>query len=369
MKVGKLFKRIIVVSGNLYRRKVGEPSSSGSDISFEANINDLLPYVEKIDVIGLGKKDLPEKETLQPGLTIYRVSESDVSRQMSILNERFGPYDFLLTQLLLSDLAIKTANLLKIKAFYFFRSLGVTLDFRVNGEYKVDVLVANSGYVAQKVSEQYSRNVEVINFSLGDASRVKGKLIKRPKFDITMFNPNENKGGKVFFELVKSFPKLMFRAVLGWMDLKSTDGKSYDPGLMRLMTLAHSGQDKDIYIPTDLPIPKLNNLTISQPQSNVGEIYQDTKLVLVPSQWEEAIPRVIMEASVNSRHVLASRVAGIPEAFKIAGYPSVLMVDDYQNPLAWRDKLSWYLENFNQIPKPLPQIPEPNLHKILLKYR
>lgn len=369
MENRRKLSRLIVVSGNLFRRRKGEPSSSGSDISLEANINDLLPYVKNIDVVSLSKEGLPQMDAIRPGLTVYRVPEDKVADQISLLSESYGPYDFLLTQLLLSDVAIRTANRLKIKVVYFFRSLGVTLDFRKGGEYKVDVLIANSKYVAQQIAEQYSRDVEIINFSLGETERTVGKPVEHPRFDVTMFNPTENKGGKIFFSLARNFPELKFRAILGWMDLKTKDGRSYDLDLMRLMTLAHSGQDKDIYIPNDLPIPNLNNLTISRPQINVGEIYQDTNLIVVPSQWEEAIPRVIMEAAVNGRLVLASRVAGIPQAFKIAGYSEDLMVEDYQNSSAWNDKLNWYLKNYKQIPKPKPKIPEPNLNEILLKYK
>lgn len=368
MGKNKKLNRIIVVSGNLYRRKKGEPSSSGSDISLEANIDELLPYVKSIDVVSLNKDGLPGMETIRPGLTVYRVSESQIAHQISKLNLR-EPYDFLLTQLLLSDIAIKIANRLKIKVVYFFRSLGVTLDFRTNGEYKVDVLVANSAYVAKKISEQYSRNTEIINFSLGNLKRVRGMSIKHPRFDVTMFNPTEDKGGKIFFSLARDFPKLKFRAILGWMDLKTIDGKSYDPELMRLMTLAHSGQDKNIYIPSDLPIPNLDNLTISRPQFDVGEIYQDTRLILVPSQWDEAIARVIIEAAINGKPVLASRVAGIPQAFKIAGYSNDYMVENYKDPIVWKNKLSWLFENYKEVPKPKPRLPKPNLHEILLKYK
>jgi len=364
----KLFNRIVVVSGNLYRRKYDEPSSSGSDISLEANIDSLLPYSEAIDVISLSKKDLPSKEILRNGVTVYRVTEDEVPREIALLNRSFGPYDFLLTQLLLSDIAINEANKLGIKVVYFFRSLGVTLDFRIGGKHKIDVLVANSKYVAKKISDQYSRKVEIINFCLGDINKIKGKSIDNPHFDITMFNPTENKGGEIFFKLAKEFPNLRFRAILGWMDLKTPDGKSYDPKLMRLMALAHSGQDKNIYIPTDLPIPKLPNLTISLPQSNVGKIYQNTRLIIVPSQWEEAFARVIVEAAINNKHVLVSRVAGTPEAFKIAGLSETLMINNYQSVTAWKNKLSWYFENSQKIAHPRPKLPRPNLHKILVKY-
>ncbi len=356
----------MAVTGNLYRRKKGESCSSGSDIFLESNLHDLRPHVKRIDVVSLSKEGLANVEQVERGITVYRTDEKDIAEMIVKLAGK-GDYDYLLTQLLLSDVAIKTAKKLGLPAVYMFRSLGVKLDMTTRGEFAVEVMTANSEYVAKSIEKQYNRPVERLAYSIGDIRRIQDTTNPHPKFDVTIFNPTENKGGKIFFELVKRFPELKFCAVRGWMELKDNSGK-YNRNMMRLMELAHTGQKKHIYIPTDIPIPQLPNLTVINPIARVGKVYQNTKIVLVPSQWEEAIPGVIMESAANGKLVLASNVAGIGEAMEISGITKKMLVNDFRNVDAWEKKLRWYLQNQDRIPTPRLNLAKPNLHKILLRH-
>ena len=56
---------------------------------------------------------------------------------------------------------------------------------------------------------------------------------------------------------------------------------------------------------------------------------------MVPSQWEEAFGRVIVEAQINGIPVLASDVGGIPEALGHGG----VLVKNFRDPKAWQKAL------------------------------
>lgn len=361
-----MLSNILILCGSAYRRNIGEANSCGSDVSLENNIAQLSPYCQKIHVISLYRNDLSEEENITENITVFRVKENKIKHYIHNLHKQ-NKYTFLITQLLFSDVAIKEGNNLAIPVVYMARSLGFKLDMSINGDYPVSIIIANSKYVANKLTEQYKRKIELISFSLGNTENIIGQANSRPKFDVTIFNPTEAKGGKIFFELVKKYPNLKFRAVLGWTNLKNKDGK-YNKKLMRLMELAHTGQAEKVFIPEDYILLDMPNLTVSQPQVNVGNIYQNTRLVIVPSQWEEAFCRVIIESACNNKHVIASCNAGIPEAIKLAGLNSNFLVKDYNNTEAWAKKIQWYFDKGYLLPPPNPKLPKPNLHKILYKY-
>jgi glycosyltransferase involved in cell wall biosynthesis len=67
--------------------------------------------------------------------------------------------------------------------------------------------------------------------------------------------------------------------------------------------------DKRIRVPT-----RKGNLTFLPWQTEPTHAYQMAKLVMVPSRWEEAYPRVIIEAQCLGLPVVASCRGGIPEA-------------------------------------------------------
>src|SRR5262249_20325346 len=67
------------------------------------------------------------------------------------------------------------------------------------------------------------------------------------------------------------------------------------------------------------------NVTLLGPVADMRTVYARTALLLVPSQVEDASPRVVLEAQVNGIPVVASAVGGIPE---ILGAGGVLVPPD-----------------------------------------
>ena len=78
-------------------------------------------------------------------------------------------------------------------------------------------------------------------------------------------------------------------------------------------------------------ISRKGNLIYMPWQISAGSIYRFAKLVLVPSRWEEAYPRVVLEAKALNIPIVASRKGGIPEALDDDGY----LVDDFENIDRW----------------------------------
>jgi len=71
---------------------------------------------------------------------------------------------------------------------------------------------------------------------------------------ITLINLNENKGGKIFEQLARALPNKRFLAVMG----------SYDEQF----------------------IPKLDNVKVVANSSNIKPVYEQTRLLLMPSKFE-----------------------------------------------------------------------------------
>ena len=122
-----------------------------------------------------------------------------------------------------------------------------------------------------------------------------------------MFNPNPKKGGDIVLELIKRNPKKNFLLILGWAN----------------------------YVPLEYNFENYKNKLIILPQEDIAEIYSYTKLLLFPSQWEEALGRVQIEAAFNNIPMIGSNIGGIAECFKGNG----ILVDPINNIEKWQAAL------------------------------
>jgi glycosyltransferase involved in cell wall biosynthesis len=71
---------------------------------------------------------------------------------------------------------------------------------------------------------------------------------------------------------------------------------------------------------TGLDLVKAGNLHWMANTPDPRDFYRLARLVLVPSLWQEALGRVVVEALINGIPVLASRSGGLPEALAGAGF-------------------------------------------------
>ncbi len=72
------------------------------------------------------------------------------------------------------------------------------------------------------------------------------------------------------------------------------------------------------------------------PWMSPGEVYLHASVVMVPSRWEEAFPRAVLEAQVLDISVVASARGGIPEAIDDKGK----LISDVDDIDSWIQKLS-----------------------------
>lgn len=117
---------------------------------------------------------------------------------------------------------------------------------------------------------------------------------------VMMINANRIKGLPIFLELARRLPAVPFAVVATWGALGREDRRALE---------------------------SLPNVEILKPMLPVDPIYDRTRVLLVPSLWEDPFPRVVNEAMLRGIPVIASDRGGIPEAKH--GVPYVVPVTPY----------------------------------------
>jgi len=146
--------------------------------------------------------------------------------------------------------------------------------------------IANSRFTAERVRELYGVESTVIP-PIFDAGRYK---TSSSRHYVTFINPHAHKGRDIAFALARLCPEIPFLFVRAW-------------------TLSESDEQLLLACAAECP-----NVTIRRSTNDMRSIYSETKLVLAPSQWEEAWGRIATEAHFSGIPVLASNIGGLPEA-------------------------------------------------------
>lgn len=154
------------------------------------------------------------------------------------------------------------------------------------------------------------------------------KDMKRETY--TMVNPIDLKGGKIFGELARRRSDDQFLAKMGWLHQRNEDF-SFDRDIYDIYSRTVNGYVASPGEPNLGDIPNLEYIRVA----DIRNIYRQTKVLLVPSQWEESFGRVIIEAMHNGIPVVASNIGGIPEACGGAA----MLVDEYDSVDAWKNRL------------------------------
>lgn len=125
---------------------------------------------------------------------------------------------------------------------------------------------------------------------------------------VTMINPVKEKGGEIIYQIISSSPETKFQLVEGWT------------------TFAN--------IP--YPFAKLPNVKLDKRQNNLKEVYDRTRILLMPSIWNEGFGRVIIEAGIYGIPTIASNRGGIKEAVGNGG----IIINNYQDINEWIKNLN-----------------------------
>jgi len=138
---------------------------------------------------------------------------------------------------------------------------------------------------------------------------------------VTMINPSNIKGLPIFLELARRFREVKFATVPTW---------------------ATNAADRSA-------CASLPNVTVLEPSENIDKIFQQTRILLVPSLWGEAFGLVVVEAMLRGIPVLASNVGGLIEA---------KLGVDYTLPVR---QIETYEKRRDENGIPMPVIPEQNV--------
>ena len=169
--------------------------------------------------------------------------------------------------------------------------------------------IANSVFTARRWRALCGINCAVI----APAIRPQRYLVRRdPAADRVLFvNPVPIKGVEIAFDLAAAHPDIPFRFVESW----SLDPRWRDYCRSRAATLG--------------------NIEWRPAQHDMAALYRDTRLLLMPSIWEETFGRTVIEAQLNGIPVLASRRGGLPESVGAGGW----LIDPDGDPAVWRQAL------------------------------
>jgi len=171
----------------------------------------------------------------------------------------------------------------------------------------LEVQVAGvSEFVARRTRERLGRPVGVLR-PLVRLERYRA-TVRRPEF-VTLVNPQAVKGLDVALAVATRLPSRRFLFVVP---------RGFPPKLRAALRAA---------------LPAHRNIEVVGPGPDMREVYGRTAVLLVPSQCEDASPRVVLEAQANGIPVVASEVGGIPE---VSGGASVLLPPD-ASPERWSE--------------------------------
>lgn len=149
----------------------------------------------------------------------------------------------------------------------------------------VDGVVAVSEYVAEYARKWGQLEAVYVPISLLERREFpcSGRLENR---FVTMVNPCGVKGISILLGLAEQMPEIQFAAVPTWGTTAA-----------------------DI-----IALRRHTNITILPPVDEIHEVFEQTRVAMVPSLWAEARSRIILEAMVRGIPVMASDVGGLREA-------------------------------------------------------
>jgi glycosyltransferase involved in cell wall biosynthesis len=163
-------------------------------------------------------------------------------------------------------------------------------------------LLANSRYTARELHDLLGREASVIP-PLVDPVAYRTPTTRQY---VTMINPRRIKGGETAIELARACPDIPFLLVEAWYP-------------------------DDSVPPLRAAAARLPNVTWRRATPDMRSIYAKTRILLVPSVWEETWGRVVTEAQASGIPALARATAALPESVGPAG----VLVPAYAPTDAW----------------------------------
>jgi glycosyltransferase involved in cell wall biosynthesis len=152
--------------------------------------------------------------------------------------------------------------------------------------------IVNSRFTAERFSARHGSQPKVVN----PVFRPERYRTTWKPSNVTFINPVAEKGVDLALAIARRCPEIPFVFVKGW-PLKP----------LQQLRLKHA-------------LSTLSNVTMLERTGDMRQIYQNCKILLVPSVWpRETWGRVASEAQINGIPVLGSDIGGLPEAIGDGG--------------------------------------------------
>lgn len=146
--------------------------------------------------------------------------------------------------------------------------------------------IANSTYTAKRFEGRFGIEPSVIPpVFLPELYRTAGN-----GRHVTFINPVADKGVSLALEIAGLCPEIPFLFVLGWPLSQKAEFE-----LKRRLSA-------------------LPNVRLIERSGDMAKIYAETRILLVPSQWDETWGRVVSEAQISGIPVLSSDAGALPES-------------------------------------------------------
>jgi glycosyltransferase involved in cell wall biosynthesis len=307
------------------------PSSGGSEISIRKLMEGMAHEGHAATVL-TQTVEYHDNDMLPPheNIDLVRVEEHELEAAFTELTHTKS-VDLVLTQLMWSERIMAWTNNDSLKCLYFIRSEGNDLDLREGSALSPAHIVANSDVTADFVKHSWRRNAyilpPIIDFD--------DYTVESTGSAITMVNPIDIKGGDIFKDIALSMHDTDFLAVRGWQHWKNTRSNQWD--LHRLSSNAQSFGGK-LIIPSESDFADVSNVNLVGPYEDMKPVYADTRLLLVPSLWNEAFGRVAVEAMLNGIPVIASNRGALPEVVGEGG----TIINDVEDVSEWKNEIHKY---------------------------
>jgi glycosyltransferase involved in cell wall biosynthesis len=221
--------------------------------------------------------------------------------------EAFEP-DVVLTQLDAATEVVAIARRHGCKTALYVLDVEYAENFRALAA-EPDLVLTVSRFARDEVARRLGRESHVL-YPLVDLDAYR---TPRREELVTMINPIPVKGVEIALHLAAALSEQQFLFVEGW---------GTDPQTVQR-------------------IERLPNASYLRKQLDMRTVYARTAVLLVPSQWQEAFGRVVVEAQASGIPVIASRTGGLPEAVGDGG----ILIDDYRDPARWLCALRGLLED------------------------
>jgi len=289
---------ILVVCGTF------PPDIGGSELSIHTACKGLIQRGHSLLVIADDRR--PTQYYIE-GVPVIGVPPDRVKLEMDRLHSVYE-FDVVITQLIYSPEALRWGNQNDVATIYFVRNSEMHIDLSKSSPYYPTILVANSQFILSRTIKRWKRKPEVI-YPFIDLEKF--IPVKKEPVYITMINPLVIKGGKLFYSLAEYFPERKFLAVRGWTGLRNREDFDWNSRQWELIAKAHN--DESTHPPEEVDFTGLDNVTTLKGVEDMKSVYGITRILLFPSQWEEAFGRSVVEALGSGIPVIASNIGGVKE--------------------------------------------------------